>query len=244
MTTQEALKISTLPVTEASILLAYVLQRDRSYLIAHPEQKLTCAQKRRFETLAKRLENHEPLAYVTGREEFYGMGFKVDKRVMIPRPETENLVTEVIQTAEKIKNPVIVDVGTGSGCIAVTLAKYLPKATLLATDVSSEALEVARINAARFKVSKKITFLCGNLLEPLREIKGERSLDIIAANLPYVKKDWYPKLDPQIFHEPKLALIGGETGLEIYQQLFIQAEKYLKPGGKVIYELDGQILIH
>lgn len=240
MTIRTAIKESGLTPTEAEILLAEILRCDRAALFAYPEMQLAPRQEGRFQEVVARRKKNEPLAYILGHKEFFGLDFTVDKRVLIPRPETEDLVEAILKEVRQIKKPVIVDVGTGSGCIIVSLAKNLPEAHLIAIDVSFKAMEIAKRNAQKHGVENKITFLRGNLLKCL-PIKT--SVDVVAANLPYVKLNSYHKLDPQIFYEPKLALIGGKTGMEMYERLFEQAKKFLKTSGKIIYEVDGRIII-
>ena len=240
MLIKEILKTFPINKTEAEIILADLLSKDRSFLHAYPEFKLTRPQEHRYIELLKRRESNEPLAYILGYKEFYGLRFFVDKRVLIPRPETEDLVDQVLKFVEdnypgmQIK---IADVGTGSGCIAVTLAVCLPEAKIFATDINQDALGLAKKNAKYHQVEDKIIFLEGDLLSPLSE-----SVDIIVANLPYIKSAGIKKLDPQISKwEPKIALDGGSDGLKLYRFLFKQAEKVLKLNGTIFYELNGKV---
>lgn len=229
---------------EAEIIIANILGKDRSYLHAHKEDVLTTTHLTEFKQKMFRLSSNEPLAYILGFKEFYGLNFLVDKRVLIPRPETEELVNKVLNTklgVEPIKNVgdtvIIADVGTGSGCIAISLAKNIPNARIFAIDTDVSALVLAKKNASLNKVGGKITFLNGDLLSPLKE-----KVDVIVANLPYIKSDSLDNLDERISHwEPKIALDGGRDGWKIYNQLFSQTDKYLRKNGKVFYEFDGNI---
>ncbi|MGQ0644532.1 MAG: peptide chain release factor N(5)-glutamine methyltransferase [Elusimicrobiota bacterium] len=202
------------------------------------EAVLSSAQRGRLEALLARRLSREPLAYVLGEWDFYGLTFRVDPRVLIPRPETEELAEWVLSEtrdrgegtgAEPLR---LADVGTGSGCIAVCLAKFLPGAEVWATDVSSEALRAAEENAALHGV-EGIRFRRGDLLEPLA---GE-TLDAVVANLPYIPAAVIPGLDPEVLREPRPALDGGEDGLDLVRRLLPQALKALRPGGKIYLEV-------
>lgn len=228
---------------DAEVLLSYILKKPRGYLLAHQEQKLTATQTKKFKSLISRRQKGIPIPYLTNHQEFYSLDFFVDQRVMIPRPETELLIEEVVKHARLIyhklyaishKPIIIADIGTGSGCIAVTLVKYLPNVKIYATDISEKALAVAKINAKKHKVLKRIKFLKGDLLSPLGRLRSlDRNIDILVANLPYLTRDELANVP----HEPKQALYGGKLGLEIVERLLIQAPKYLKPEGKIFLEI-------
>jgi release factor glutamine methyltransferase len=238
MTIHETLQKSKLPLSEKEILLASVLEQDRSFLKGFRETKLTESQIRRFKRLNNRRENSEPLAYLLGHKEFFGLKFLVNQSVLIPRPETEALVEQALKYLENKVSPTLVDVGTGSGCIAIAIAKNNPEATIYATDISEEALEVARKNARLNNVSKRIIFIKTNLLEAVKD-----KLNLIVANLPYIPEERYPNLAAEIVNfEPKEALISGKTSTKIYEKLFSQAKTKLHPEGKIFYEIDGEIL--
>jgi len=224
------------PSLDAEILLAFVLKKPKEFLYAHFEKKLTLPQLAHFKKLISRRAKHEPVAYIIGHKEFFGLEFFVDKNVLIPRPETEILVEEAIKkiqnTRYKILNTIVVDAGTGSGCIAISLTKKLPNCLItklpvqfFATEISPDALRVAQKNKRRHKAA--ITFLHGNLLEPfLKNLKSEilnlKSL-IITANLPYLTTKQWRKTQPEIKkYEPRLALDGGPDGLKYYRQLLQQ----------------------
>lgn len=225
--------------SEAEIILAQILGKDRSFLFAHPEFKVSPTQVRKLKEYVKRRSQNEPLAYILGYKEFYGLNFYVNKNVLIPRPVSEVLIEKILDhiKVSNLSNLIICDVGTGSGCIAISLAKLLPKTKICATDISKAALKVARRNAKLHKVDSKITFLQGDLLSPLAG-----KLDIIVANLPYVKVNQINKLPPEISEwEPRIALDGGADGMSLYRRLFAQAKNFLNRNGVIFYEFDGKI---
>jgi len=218
---------------DAEVLLSHVLKKPREYLFTHSDKPLSTYQLKNLRTLISSRLRHEPVAYLTGHKEFYGLDFIVNKKVLIPRPETESLVETVIKqvkrnTKNETPKTVIADIGTGSGCIAVALKKNLPQIKVIATDKSATALKVARRNAKKHQV--KIQFKQGNLLEPVKNLK----IDIIVANLPYLKDNLdYP--DRKVIkYEPALALKGGPDGLKIYRQFYQQLQQ-LKNKPKLVY---------
>jgi len=201
----------------AELLLAFVLKKDRIYLLAHDDEILTNVDVEKFENLFERMLAGEPVAYLTGNKEFFGMDFLVDKRVLIPRPETEHLVERVLDYCKQWSGSLrILDVGTGSGCIAVSLAKHLPSAQVTAVDISLDALEVAGLNAEKNGV--KIQFFQSDLLQSV-----EGPFDIIVANLPYIGEKRFAFVTRSVSdYEPHLALFAGEDGLELYRKFFEQ----------------------
>ncbi|MBZ5539470.1 MAG: peptide chain release factor N(5)-glutamine methyltransferase [Acidobacteriia bacterium] len=249
----------------AELLLLHVLGRDRAWLYAHPEAELAPADAQRFAAFLTRRAAGEPTQHLTGKQEFWGLEFEVTPDVLIPRPETEHLIEVALDRLAvrelRASRPqktqgaglLIADVGTGSGCLAVTLAKELPGATIFATDVSAAALAVARRNAKRHGVAARIHFLRCNLLEgvatagrarravPLQPQDAEhesRFLDLIISNPPYIGRREAPALPREVReHEPELALFGGEEGYEFYADLISQAAARLKPGGLLVLEL-------
>jgi release factor glutamine methyltransferase len=220
---------------DAQVILAYVLNVDRSWLFAHHDYKLTSEQATMYTDLIVRRMNHEPVAYLVGRKEFYGLEFVVDRRVLIPRPETELLVDAVLDQID-LRDHVplrIADVGTGSGAIALSIAANEPNAILYAIDVSTDALEVARSNAQCLDERKQVTLLHGDLLTPLPE-----RVDIIVANLPYISSPVYPTLDSDVRdYEPQLALVAGPEGLDAMARLLRQAPQYLHANGVIYLEI-------
>ncbi len=229
---------ATQPRLAAEVLLAHALGVSRVYLLTHPERVLTDSEWEAFAQLVARSAQGEPLFYLIGEREFYGMPFKVTPAVLIPRPETEHLVDAALEWARSrtyrtYTSLTFADIGTGSGCIAVTLAVYLPNSRGYATDLSSEALEIARENAVRHGVAHRLSFLEGDLCTPLPE-----SVDLLVANLPYVARPEWGDLDPAIRkYEPILALDGGPDGLEVIRRFLTQAPDYLRPMGAVFLEI-------
>jgi release factor glutamine methyltransferase len=226
---------------EAEVLVRHVLGADRAALLAHPEQRLSPEQRARLEALLARRQRREPLAYILGFREFYGLAFHVTPAVLVPRQETETLVDEALRWArapEGAGRPLTIsDVGTGSGCIAVSLAVHLPAATVIATDTSPAALEVARENARRHGVEARIAFLLGALLEPVREAVG-----LIVANLPYIPDGEMAGLQPEVRdYEPREALAGGPDGTALLRALLVQAPPKLRPGGALMLEIDPRL---
>lgn len=223
---------------DGEVLLRHVLNVDRTGLFREPDRLLT---DRETDTLAQLLQRRlagEPVAYLTGSREFMGLDFVVNPAVLIPRPETELLVEYIIKNLSPFSGqPRLIDVGTGSGAIAVSLANYLKHAKVWAVDVSAAALEVARQNAARHQVGDSITFVSSNLLTGLpTHLYGQ--VDWVAANLPYIPDEDIPGLQQEVAaFEPHLALAGGPDGLDLYRQLLPQVAQTLKPGGHIIMEM-------
>ena len=222
------LKESPLQRLDSELIVANTLKKERSFLHAHPEYELSESELAQINAVAKRRLSNEPLAYILGYKEFYGRIFKVTKDTLIPRPETEALITEVV--ALRPKN--ILDVGTGSGCIAITLSKELPEASIDAVDISGATLAIARENAQNHHA--KVTFSQSDLFSNLPEAK---KYDLIVANLPYVDKNW-DWLGPELSFEPELALYAEDNGLELIEKLVIQAPKHLSPNGYLVLEAD------
>jgi release factor glutamine methyltransferase len=207
---------------DAQVLLSHALQVERSLLYAYPERALTPEQEQQFLSLIERRSRGEPVAYLTGHKEFYGLDFVVDKRVLIPRPETELLVEAALKACRQMleagRTPVVADIGTGSGIIPVTLAVLEPRLPYLyATDISADALEVASLNCRRHHVEHRVRLLPGDLLAPLPE-----PVDILTANLPYVGTNEMEELPPDVrTYEPHLALFSGTSGLDLLYSFLI-----------------------
>lgn len=211
------------PMLDAQLLLACVLDVSKNYLFTHFDQELTEQQFDRFESLTERRRHHEPIAYILGWKEFYQRPFKVNNFVLIPRPDTEVLIEEVKKMTIEAKDTLLIDVGTGSGAIAVTLAAETGLA-VVAIDVSPEALVIAEQNSKLHNVADRVTFLHGNLLEPLKaEMTQSLNEVILCANLPYLSTRQVTATEPDVRdYEPRLALDGGVDGLDIYNELFRQ----------------------
>ena len=242
----------------AELLLLHVSGRDRAWLYAHPEELLDLQTAENYFALIRRRAAGEPTQHLTGHQEFWGLDFEVTPDVLIPRPETEHLIEVALDrlavrelragrppklTGENLS---IVDIGTGSGCIAIALAKELPAAQIFATDISTAAIGVAQRNAARLGFSNRISFLESNLLGVFSSsshqspVAGHRplSFDLIISNPPYISRREAPTLPIEVCtHEPETALFGGEEGYELYGLLIPEAARHLKPGGLLVLEL-------
>jgi release factor glutamine methyltransferase len=223
---------SQYPRRDADLILAHVLRCDQAALLTHPERILLPAETNQFENLLRRRLASEPVQYLTGTQEFFGLLFEVSPDVLIPRPETEHLVEAVLERFDRDANPRIVDVGTGSGAIAVAIAHALPRSQVTAVDFYPQALEVARRNAERHGVIDRVTLLQSDLLVAA----GSTEFDAVVSNPPYIADG--EVLEPQVAnYEPRSALYAGPTGLEIYQCLIPQARTVLKPRGWLIMEI-------
>jgi release factor glutamine methyltransferase len=219
---------------EAELLLMHVMGVKRAGLYVRLEDDLSPKHAAALAELVKRRLKREPAAYILGHREFYGLDFYVDSSVLIPRPETELLVEEAVTFARSnfpSGDPIIADIGTGSGAIAVSLARSLPKAGVYAVDISPRALDIAALNCIRHNV--RVGLLSGDLLMPLPQ-----PVDMIVANLPYIADNDMCGLSDEIReYEPSVALAGGEDGLDIVRRLIVDAPERLKPGGAVLVEV-------
>lgn len=221
---------------DAELLLLHTLQIPRSSLIAHPGRELSRSQRTAYEASIARRLRHEPVQYITGRQEFYGLTLKVTPAVLIPRPETEHLVEAVLQLLPADKPLKIADIGTGSGAIAIAIATHFPHAAITALDISPEALAVASANAREHNVAGRIRFLQSDLLSALD--REAETFDAIVSNPPYVPETDRATLHPQVRdYEPATALFAGETGLDLYGRLIPQADHSLKPDGLLALEI-------
>jgi release factor glutamine methyltransferase len=220
---------------DAQVLFAEVLGVERAYLLAHPEHVLTPEQEQRYIALVDRLAAGEPLPYILGRRAFYDRDFAVSPAVLIPRPETELLLEQALAFVKEKSDAVIVDVGTGSGVLAVTLAAHCPQTPVYATDISAEALAIARQNAQIHGAN--VTFFHGHLLEPLMK-RGIR-VDVVMANLPYIATDELEQLAVSRY-EPRLALDGGADGLNLIRQLLEQAPQVCNRQALILLEIGAE----
>ena len=221
---------------EAEVLLRHVLGWDRARFFASLREPVDDDTASRLDALLRRRAGGEPLAYIVGRREFYGLDFHVDPRVLVPRPETELLVDEVIAYAGKRGSAggiSICDVGAGSGAVAVALAVHLPGVTVYATDCSPGAIEVVRLNVRRHGVSDRVHLVRCDLLDGL-----PGPVDIIVSNPPYVRSSEIPKLQREVRREPRAALDGGADGMAVMRRLFERAPAVLRPGGFMAVEID------
>jgi release factor glutamine methyltransferase len=234
------------PRMNAELLLMFTLECDRAYLFAHPERELTVEEQDRFEESLTQRARGVPAQYITGHQEFWGMDFIVSPAVLIPRPETEHVIETVLQLVEKDDGgkasppgPIqIVDVGTGSGSIALALAKELPRAEIHATDISAAALDVAHANAARHQLENRIHFHQTDLLQGF----DPGTFDFVVSNPPYVGESEEDEVQLEVRKfEPRNAVFAGPTGLEVIERLIPQAHTMLKPDGWLVIEISGSI---
>lgn len=226
------------PGLDARVLFSHILGRPKTWLLAHPEAQPNPEQAVALETAARRIENGEPLPYILGHWEFYGLDFYVSPDVLIPRPETELLIDLALAQAATCTTLEpglrLIDIGTGSGIIPVTLATRLPNAEIHATDISPAALAIARKNAEKHGVAQRITFHQADLLPDHLQYS---TFNILTANLPYIPSETLREL-PIYGREPSLALDGGPDGLDIIRRLLGQSKRYLAPGGTLLLEIE------
>ncbi len=239
-------KIPT-PGLDSEVLFSFAIGRTKEFIYTYPEKEISNKELKYFFSLINKRANYFPVAYITGQREFYGMNFQVNKNVLVPCPETELLVEEVIDYCSKRKGNdlTIADIGTGSGIIALTLKKYLPNSKILATDKSKKALKIARINGRKLKL--KISYYSGNLLEPIKLKK----IDIIVANMPYVDskgKNYHRSSNLSVHKKilskmPSISLFGGKYGLEIYEKFFKQIVKLKYSPEAIFCEIGHSYLV-
>jgi release factor glutamine methyltransferase len=231
------------PRLNAELLLMFTLECDRAHLYAHPERKLSPDEQSRYDLALTERGRGMPTQYITGHQEFWGMDFIVTPAVLIPRPETEHVVETALERVRVGRAPSpaallrIVDVGTGSGCIALALANELPHAEIHATDISPAALEIARANAARLQLESRVQFHQTDLLRGL-----EGGFDFVVSNPPYVGESEEEQVQLEVRkHEPRNAVFAGPTGVEVIERLIPQARQSLKPRGWLVVEISGSI---
>ncbi len=239
------LPLSDTPQLDAQVLLAHIFAKPRTWLMTHitstPDERAAA----QLEKLVQRLEKGEPLPYVVGHWEFYGLDFEVSKDVLIPRPETELLVESAISWLRRPnasadgQGAMVADIGTGSGCIAVALARNVPGIHVLATDISKAAIKVARRNAKKFDVLSQIDFLACDILPKYDGSKSSmRQFDLLCANLPYIPTEELHAL-PVYQREPRVALDGGPDGLAPFRKLFSLVPDWMAPGGRILLEIES-----
>ena len=221
------------PKLKARLLMQYVLNKSRQYVIVNDREELDNIKEKQYLEEIKILKKGVPIEHITHQKEFMKLSFFVDKNVLIPRQDTEILVEEVINIAKKNNEKKILDLCTGSGAIAVSLAKYLPQAEITAIDISNEALKIAKKNAISNNVENQITFISSDMFTNLNEEK----FDIIVSNPPYIKTNVIKNLDIQVQNEPYIALDGGKDGLDFYKKIINQSYQYLKYNGYLCLEI-------
>ncbi len=229
------------PERETELLLSYFLKMNRSEIYLNSDRALKNKEKKQLEKMIQERIRKIPLQYITKHQEFMGMDFLVEKGVLIPRPETEILVERVIERLKKRKSSShlkIVDLGTGTGIIAISIAKFIKDITIYATDISKESLQAALKNAQKHNCEDKIIFLQGDLFEPFQGKIEKNSLDVIISNPPYVNSDDFKLLPPEIKdNEPKIALYGGVDGIDYYRKIVKESPKFLKRDGFIALEV-------
>ncbi len=222
------------PQREASLLLAHLLGRDRAFLIAHRDETLSPAQNEAFGLLVARRAAGEPLQYITGHQEFYKLDFSVTTDVLIPRPETELIVEAALESLGNHETPYFADIGTGSGCIAISLLHELPHARAIATDISGPALETARRNAEHHRVTDRLRLVKS---DGFAAIEPNETFDLIVSNPPYVSDEEMEHLQREVRREPARALAGGADGFNMIRRLLNDAPRFLRTGGHFIFEI-------
>lgn len=229
------------PRLDAEILLAHTLKCQRIDLYLNPDKPVQATERELFREYVKRRAAREPVAYIIGSKEFWSLEFLVDENVLIPRPETEELLGVVIERLSDIPNPLILDLGTGSGCISVVLARELSSAMIIAVDTSPKAINIARRNAENHSVSDRITFVHSHWFDAMSGTITENSLTAIVSNPPYISRDQYETLQPEIVsYEPEIALVGGDDGLDAYRSIVGQSHRWLTRNGWVFFEIGDE----
>jgi len=232
--------ISDTPALDASVLIAHIVDKPRTWVMAHPELVLSPEQQDRLDDSLEQLEGGMPFPYVLGHWEFFGMELDITPDVLIPRPETELLAEKAITWLQESKvRRTVADVGTGSGAIALSIALNVPDVHILATDISHAALEVAKRNACKFNASHCIDFVQCDILPPHPDpLSTEAHFDLICANLPYIPTKTLHGL-PIYGREPTLALDGGDDGLDLFRRLMNVAPEWLAPNGMILLEIEA-----
>jgi release factor glutamine methyltransferase len=223
---------------QAELLLAHTLGTTRTMVLARLTETISPDLAARYAASVARRAQQEPLGYILGHQEFYGLDFLVDRRVLIPRHETELLVQLALERVHHIPHavPIIMDVGTGSGVLALTLAHRLPNAQVLATDISPDALAVAQMNAVHLNLAGRVQFIQGDLLEPITE-----RFDILIANLPYIPAERYQDLPVEVRrYEPRIALEGGEDGFAVVRRLLAELPAHAGQGALALLEISEE----
>lgn len=221
------------PKLKSRLLMQFILNKPRQYVIVHDMEELNENEEKKYFNSILKIRKGIPLEHITHQKEFMKLNFFVDENVLIPRQDTEILVEEVIKIAQKTNAKKILDLCTGSGAIAVSLAKYLPQSEIAAIDISNEALKIAKKNSINNQVENQITFINSDMFTNLNDEK----FDIIVSNPPYIKRNVIESLDEEVKKEPYIALDGGEDGLYFYKKIIKESYQYLKYGGYLCLEI-------
>ena len=228
------------PRRQAASLLAFALAKDQTFLIAHPEYELSGAEEISFREFLRRRANREPLQYITGRQEFYGLDFAVTPDVLIPRPETESMVENAIEILRELEKPRFCEVGVGSGCVSVSILHEVKTARAVGLDISEKALKIAAVNAEKNDVAERLELKISDVfdvLDALAVLATER-FDLIVSNPPYIASADYAALQPEVRDfEPRTALTDGRNGLSIIEKIIAAAPDFLKPCGSLLLEI-------
>lgn len=222
------------PRREANSLLAFALEKDKTFLIAHPEYDLTDEEEAKFYEFLKRRSRHEPFQYIRGKQEFYGLDFTLTPDVLIPRPETELIVENAIEILKTRENPRFCEVGIGSGCITVAILHEVKNSSAIGLDVSEKAVEISKLNAENNAVSERLELKVSDVFEILTTQK----FDLIVSNPPYVPSEDFETLQAEVRgFEPRVALTDGKNGLSIIEKIISDAPRFLKPDGFLLMEI-------
>jgi release factor glutamine methyltransferase len=222
------------PRREANSLLAFALEKDKTFLIAHPEYVLSNEEETRFRKFLRRRAEREPFQYITGQKEFYGLDFEVTPDVLIPRPETESIVENAVEILRGIENPRFCEIGAGSGCISVSILHETPMARAVALDVSEKALQIARRNAEKHKVDERLELKISDVFDVL----SDERFDLIVSNPPYIPIEDFAALQPEVRDfEPRFALTDDSDGLSIIEKIIINAPEFLNSNGFLLLEI-------
>ncbi len=222
------------PRREAVSLLAFSLQKDKTFLIAHSDYQLSAEEEKRFLSFLERRKQREPFQHITGIQEFYALEFLVTKDVLIPRPETEIIVENAIEILREIDNPRFCEIGIGSGCISVAILNEVKNATSIGLDISEKALEIAGENAMRHNVFDKLSLKKSDVFEV---VEGEK-FDLIVSNPPYIPQADFENLQPEVKNfDPQIALTDGKDGLSIIEKIINESPEFLKPNGFLLMEI-------
>ena len=221
------------PKLKARMLMQFVLNKPRQYIIVNDMKELTAQEEKRYFAGIQKLRNHIPIEHITHQKEFMKLSFFVNENVLIPRQDTETLVEEVIKIAKTNNAKNILDLCTGSGAIAISLAKYIDESKIIGVDISQEALKIAKKNAISNEVEGKVSWIKSDLFQDVKPQK----FDIIVSNQPYIKKDIISTLERQVQKEPKIALDGGYDGLDFYRKIIKKSYQYLKYKGYLCLEI-------